>query len=74
MSASTTMYSIALADRGQDGTREELTWFLTCFVVVYPLVQAEAGPTELVYGACVLDVVAYLVFDHSCGTDQPWTK
>lgn len=39
---------------------------LTCFMIVDALVEREARPTEFVDLVRVLDVVADLVFNHSC--------
>ena len=40
-------------------------------MTVDSLVETKARVTELVYLVCVLDVVAYLVVDHSSGVYQP---
>ena len=43
----------------------------TSFVAVYPLVQTEARPAELVDGVRVLDVIANLPANHVCGMNEP---
>ena len=39
-------------------------------MVVYALMQAEAGIAEFIYLVCIFDVITNLVFDHPCRVDE----